>query len=202
TIITEGETVTFTDLSENTPDSWNWTFEGGTPATSTDQSPVVTYSTAGTFDASLVVSNVAGTSDAQIKTEYITVDQAPLSDFEADDRLITEGETVTFTDLSGNTADSWLWTFEGGTPATSTDASPVVTYSTPGEYDVTLEIFNLAGASNTEIKTDYITVAEMPVAAFEADRVLVTEGESVTFTDLSQNNTNSWSWTFEGGTPA
>ncbi|WP_052671341.1 alkaline phosphatase PhoX [Aequorivita vladivostokensis] len=202
TIITEGETVTFTDLSENTPDAWNWTFEGGIPETSTDQSPVVTYNTPGTFDVTLVVSNIAGTSDAQIKTEYITVDQDPLSDFEANDLLITEGETVTFTDLSGNTADSWLWTFEGGTPATSTDPSPVVTYNTPGEYDVTLEISNLAGASDSEMKTDYIRVAEMPVAAFEADRVFVSEGESVTFTDLSQNNTNSWFWTFEGGTPA
>lgn len=200
-IITEGETVTFNDLSENTPDSWTWTFEGGTPATSTDQSPVVTYSTPGVYDVSLAVSNVAGTSDSVLKADYITVDQAPLADFVADDIIITEGETVTFTELSGNTADSWSWIFEGGTPATSTDQSPVVTYSTPGTYDVTLEISNLAGAIDTELKTEYIVVDAVPVAEFEADVVLINEGETVTFTDLSENP-NSWSWTFEGGTPA
>ncbi len=199
-IVTEGETVSFTDLSENTPDSWSWTFEGGTPATSTDQSPVVTYSTPGVYDVSLTVSNIAGTSDVIIKTDYITVDLAPLADFEADDVLITEGETVTFTDLSGITADSWNWTFEGGTPATSTDQSPVVTYAAPGMYDVSLEILNAAGTSDSEVKTEYIVVDALPVAEFEADRVLINEGETVTFTDLSENP-NAWSWTFEGGTP-
>ncbi len=200
-IVSEGEMVSFNDLSENTPNSWAWTFEGGTPATSTDQSPVVTYSTPGSYDVSLVVSNIAGTSDAVLRSDYITVDQLPTADFMADDVLITEGTTVTFTELSGNTADSWSWTFEGGIPATSTDESPVVTYSTPGTYDVTLEISNLAGASDTELKTEYIVVDAAAVAEFVADKVLVSEGESVTFTDLSQNP-NSWSWTFEGGNPA
>ena len=199
-IVSEGETVTFTDLSENTPNSWVWTFEGGTPANSTDQSPVVTYSTAGTYDVSLVVSNIAGTSSEVLKTEYITVDQLPAADFMADKVLITEGETVTFTDLSGNTADSWNWTFEGGTPAASTDQSPVVIYAIPGTYDVTLEISNLAGDSDTELKTEYIVVDAFPVAEFEADSVLINEGETVTFTDLSENS-NAWAWTFEGGTP-
>lgn len=199
-IVSEGETVTFTDLSENTPNSWVWTFEGGTPANSTDQSPVVTYSTAGTYDVSLVVSNIAGTSSEVLKTEYITVDQLPAADFMADKVLITEGETVTFTDLSGNTADSWNWTFEGGTPAASTDQSPVVIYAIPGTYDVTLEISNLAGDSDTELKTEYIVVDAFPIAEFEANSVLINEGETVTFTDLSENS-NAWAWTFEGGTP-
>ncbi|WP_347372886.1 alkaline phosphatase PhoX [Aequorivita sp. Q41] len=74
-VIKEGETVSFTDLSENTPDSWNWTFEGGIPATSSDQAPVVTYNTPGVYDVSLVVSNVAGTSDAALKSDYITVEE-------------------------------------------------------------------------------------------------------------------------------
>ncbi|HET8803561.1 MAG TPA: PKD domain-containing protein, partial [Aequorivita sp.] len=199
-IVTEGETVSFTDLSENTPGSWSWTFEGGTPATSTDQSPVVTYNTPGVYDVSLTVSNIAGTSDVITKTDYITVDLAPLAEFAADDVLISEGETVTFTDLSGNTADSWSWTFEGGTPATSTDQSPVVTYAAPGMYDVSLEILNAAGTSDSEVKTEYIVVDALPIAEFEADRVLINEGETVTFTDLSENP-NAWFWTFEGGTP-
>jgi PKD repeat protein len=47
------------------------------------------------------------------------------------------------------------WTFPGGTPSTSTSASPVVTYIAPGDYDVTLEATNVFGSAQ-ETKTDYI----------------------------------------------
>ncbi|KGE16316.1 endo-beta-N-acetylglucosaminidase [Paenibacillus wynnii] len=41
-----------------------------------------------------------------------------------------------------------------------------------------------------------------PIAEFKADRTLVAPGESVTFTDLSTEVTEGWSWTFESGSPA
>lgn len=50
------------------------------------------------------------------------------------------GSIVTFTDRSFTHVESRLWTFEGGTPATSTEANPVVVYDTPGEFSVTLEV--------------------------------------------------------------
>lgn len=76
TTVCAGETVTFTDKSTSSPTSWKWTFTGGTPATSTQQNPAVTYSTAGTYDVKLVVSNTGG-SDSVIQTKYITVNTAP-----------------------------------------------------------------------------------------------------------------------------
>ena len=59
-------TVNFTDLSLNTPTSWNWTFTGGTPASSTLQNPSVTYNTPGTYSVTLVATNASG-SDTRIK---------------------------------------------------------------------------------------------------------------------------------------
>jgi PKD repeat protein len=72
--VTEGAQVTFTDLSSHNPTTWAWTFEGGNPATSTAEAPVVTYATAGTYNVSLVTTNAAGTSEAEAKTDYITVE--------------------------------------------------------------------------------------------------------------------------------
>ncbi len=72
TTIVVGNTVNFTDLSTNLPDSWYWEFEGGNPATSTDQNPSVVYNTAGTYTVSLIASNAFG-SDTMVKTAYITV---------------------------------------------------------------------------------------------------------------------------------
>ncbi|MGM0649692.1 MAG: T9SS type A sorting domain-containing protein [Bacteroidota bacterium] len=69
--ITEGETVSFTSTSSGFVDSYNWTFDGGTPSSSTDENPVITYNTAGTYDVSLSVSG-GGDSDSHTETNYIT----------------------------------------------------------------------------------------------------------------------------------
>ena len=73
--VEEGETVTFTDLSTNNPTEWSWTFEGGEPATSTEQNPTVTYAEAGTYDVTLIATNVAG-NQSLTKEEYIIVEEA------------------------------------------------------------------------------------------------------------------------------
>ncbi|WP_417355537.1 alkaline phosphatase PhoX [Flavobacterium sp.] len=86
--------------------------------------------------------------------------QAPVADFSANQVTVEEGETVTFTDLSTNNPTSWMWTFEGGEPATSTDANPVVTYAEAGTYNVTLVSTNVAGDSEAELKQEYIIVEE------------------------------------------
>ncbi len=50
---------------------------------------------------------------------------------------------ITYTNTSYNgTFTSVLWTFPGGTPSSSTANSPVVTYTVPGKYDVTLKVKN------------------------------------------------------------
>lgn len=49
--------VTFTDLSQGDIIQWNWVFEGGTPATSTEQHPVVIYEEYGSYDVTLTISD-------------------------------------------------------------------------------------------------------------------------------------------------
>src|SRR6056297_2110426 len=74
TTVTEGESVNFSDQSSNNPTTWEWSFEGGDPSTSTQQNPSVTYNTTGTYQVSLTVSNSAG-SDSETKSNYITVEE-------------------------------------------------------------------------------------------------------------------------------
>ena len=68
----EDEFVTFTDLSTNDPTQWAWTFAGGTPATSTQQNPVIQYQTIGDYTVSLTASKI-GSTDTEEKIDYITV---------------------------------------------------------------------------------------------------------------------------------
>jgi PKD repeat protein len=149
-------TVQFTDQSTGAT-SWSWTFGDG--GASTQQNPSHTYTSTGTYTVSLTVTNAYG-SDTETKTGYITVSalQPPVAAFTGSPTSVSVGGTVTFTDQSTNTPTSWSWTFEGGTPATSTVKNPTVTYNTAGTYDVTLVAANASG-SDTEAKTDYITVS-------------------------------------------
>ncbi|MCF8372510.1 MAG: PKD domain-containing protein [Bacteroidales bacterium] len=50
-----GDSVNFTDISTGNPTTWQWIFEGGTPAISTDQNPIITYNSQGLFDVTLIV---------------------------------------------------------------------------------------------------------------------------------------------------
>ncbi len=74
TDILEGDIVQFSDLSVNDPTSWNWSFPGGTPSSSTVQNPSIIYNTPGVYNVSLQVSNQAG-NDTEVKTGYIMVDE-------------------------------------------------------------------------------------------------------------------------------
>ena len=74
TVVCHGGQVTFMDQTTGSPTSWNWSFPGGNPATSTSQNPVVTYSTLGTYSVTLVVTNASG-HDTVLKTDYINVTQ-------------------------------------------------------------------------------------------------------------------------------
>ncbi len=159
-------TVNFTDLSIGAT-SWSWNF--GDSGTSTLKNPTHTYNAVGVYTVSLTVSNASG-SDIITKADYITVTPpaAPVAAFTASATNITVGSSVTFTEQSANNPTSWSWTFEGGTPAASTDRNPTVTYNTPGTFDVTLIASNAQG-SDTEAKVDYIDVAEVPYCSSQGN---------------------------------
>ncbi|MCO5259640.1 MAG: M43 family zinc metalloprotease [Crocinitomicaceae bacterium] len=90
------------------------------------------------------------------------VDNPPLckAEFSSDKRIICTGQSIQFTDMSFNLPiASWTWTFDGGSPATSTAQNPVVTYNTPGVYNVKL-VATRGSDSPSETKTGYIVVLE------------------------------------------
>jgi PKD repeat protein len=71
--INAGQFVNFTDLSVNSPNTWNWTFSGGNPANSNSQNPAnIQYNTPGYYDVSLTATNAFGSNNLT-KTGYIHV---------------------------------------------------------------------------------------------------------------------------------
>ena len=58
-----------------------------------------------------------------------------------------------------------------------------------------------ACGNDTESKTDYINVTDVPEANFTAEPVSGCAPLNVTFTDSSTGDPTSWNWTFDGGSP-
>ncbi|WP_299059173.1 CARDB domain-containing protein [uncultured Polaribacter sp.] len=81
----------------------------------------------------------------------------PIANFSVESQTLSASNSVQFTDQSINAPISWVWSFPGGTPSTSTLQNPSVTYNTEGVYDVTLKVFNANGEAQ-EYKNEYITV--------------------------------------------
>ena len=78
-----------------------------------------------------------------------------VANFSADSTLVHTGVPVHFTDLSTGSPVSWLWSFPGGTPSSSTDENPVIMYSAKGTFDVQLITSN-GISSDTLLKKNYI----------------------------------------------
>jgi len=84
----------------------------------------------------------------------------PIADFwHASEKLtICEGQSINFEDLSYNgPVTTRTWSFEGGTPATSSIEKPSITYNTAGVYKVELEVGNSEG-SDKLTRTLFINV--------------------------------------------
>ena len=130
TTIQVGDDIEFTDLSLNDPTSWEWVFEGGTPANSNEQNPIIAYEDDGTFDVTLMVSNAFG-SDTKVEEDYITVD------------------TLTIIDQNGMLIHCNIY------PNPVTDVLFIEIDNLP-ESDIILSIFNMQGRliSSVELKQE------------------------------------------------
>ena len=80
TNLSPGESINFIDNTWGAYlVSWEWTFEGGEPASSNEQNPSgITYNENGTYDVTLTVTNSDGQTETITKQNYITVSESYL----------------------------------------------------------------------------------------------------------------------------
>ncbi|MFK8005247.1 MAG: M43 family zinc metalloprotease [Saprospiraceae bacterium] len=107
-------------------------------------------------------SALTGTRASLLSSQGCVTPAVPVSNFNASSTSECEGSIISFTDVSTNGTTSWSWTFPGGTPSSSTDQNPTITYATEGNYDVTLVASNSVGNGSTETKTEHITIYNEP----------------------------------------
>jgi len=89
----------------------------------------------------------------------------PIAHFRSDKMTINFGQSIKFFDESGGIPTSWQWTFEGGTPLTSNQQNPLVTYSNGGYYSVKLKVTNSYGTDSVNY-INYVKVLGANMSPF------------------------------------
>jgi len=177
------DTIRFTDLSANTPTTWAWTFQNGTPATAAIQNPWSRFLTSGTDTVRLTASN-AGGSNAYFSLLTVNANPAPVA-------------TLTAGVLSTTAVGTYQWYRNGVLLSGATSSS--YTPTSPGNY--TVRVTNAAGCRNTSAIV-VVSPVPAPVASYTFTPNPVCVGDTIQFTDASTNAPTSWSWNFGGGSPA
>ncbi|MCX6270313.1 MAG: PKD domain-containing protein [Bacteroidetes bacterium] len=196
------DTAIFTDSSAyhgSSGYSWLWTFSSGNTVLGTSdlQNPKFKFPGPGTYQVTLVVTQVNGCSDSY--SRQVDIYPLPLAGFTASNLCYLDA--THFTDLSSAGASAWRWDFGvTGIPGdTSILQSPDYAFPSPGTYHISLIMKNENGCSDT--LTSDVIIREKPSANFTLLNHCV--NEPVQFQDQSvahASSLDSWSWTF--GDPA
>ena len=140
----------------------------------------------------MIVSNDCGEDTFNLSL-YVEIVEAS---FQIDEEGGCIPHTVNFQNSSLGTIDNFLWTFEGGSPATSTDVEPQVIYESAGLFDVQLEVFGAQGSDNV-LMDNIIEVLEVPVANFDFSSPIL---GTINFINNSSDGT-FYEWNFGDGSP-
>ena len=99
---------------------------------------------------------------------------APIvADFDADHRKPCFGTSINYADESvGGSEIAYEWTFEGGTPSTSTEENPTVTYNETGVYSTTLKVTDQFSTDTKEVD-NFVSVIGAP------DAPMIPEGDDM-----------------------
>ena len=129
TVPCAGATIQFNDQSLNGATSWNWTFTGGSPSTSTSQNPTVTYTTAGSYAVKLIATNGQGTDTVSHTLVVGSNPTASVATTPATSSTSATGSAIV-TPSGGASPYSYVWS----TGATTSSLSNVVS----GVYTLTV----------------------------------------------------------------
>lgn len=150
TSVVEGTPITFTDASTtNGSDiiSWFWSFGDG--QTSTEQNPIHTYTTPGTYIATLTVDDGCDFTHSKSVTISISSDCTPLTSVNfttvpANDLVVNAPVTFTvvYAPYNATMPVNVTWTFGDGQTTTTTNASVTHTYTTFGPKTVRVTAVN------------------------------------------------------------
>lgn len=193
--------VKINNLTEGA-ETFQWIFDGGEPSSSFDKNPgTVLYTVPGNHTIALEASNRDGTKE--VSNFQITVDEAIIPSFQVN--IEKDAYLPISVNIENMTtgASHYHWTFENGTPATSSVASPRnIVFNEPGNHIITLEAGNGRESKHIsdtitaapDIFVDFDVVPAFQDDDFQAPVTLYLINKSISAT--------SFEWTFDTAVPS
>lgn len=196
--ICETDTITFTDLSLNTPTSWEWTITPNTityvnSTNANSQNPDIRFDAAGTYDIKLKATNSSG-SDSLTNVGFITVNPTllPTAEISTPDTTICSGTNITFTASVTNegATPTYQWLLNGVNVGTN---SNTFSTSTLADNDTVAVILTSSEecAVPESVQSDSIIMTVVPnvtpSVTIIADNATVCATDSITFTATPTN---------------
>ena len=141
--------------------------------------------------------DISKSSEANLCIKAFTiVNGLPEAEFSSNITSWVSPLTVQFTDLSIN-AFSWEWDLNGNGTVDSTAQNPVYTYTSDGNYTVSLNVSN-RNSFDSETKSNYITVTPLSIlSASPGGNITTYEGEKQEFS-ISTNHNSTVNWYLNG----
>lgn len=198
-----GESIAFIDDSTGGSGSLSYSWNFGDGDISTLSNPSHFYNAAGAYTVTLTVTDSASGTDTESKLNYITITDPPVAGFTASPTMALVGQNVTFTNGTdgGTPSYSYEWDFNNDGTVDSNDKDPSHAYANPGSYTVTLAVTDSGtpAGTDTETKSNYITVFADLAADFTAVPTTVSLGQAVVFTATATGGVNdlTYRWDFD-----
>lgn len=194
-VLCDGTPVKFLDNSSSfgTITRRRWDLGDGTIFTGI-QPPPHLYAAPGIYDVKLVIEDNSGCISDTLKSS-VTIGSYPEADFSPDKLCL--GEPLQMKDgskLAVGTLETWKWNWGNG--QTGSGQQPIAPYTTPGTYQVELEVVSKEGCGDKVSKP--VNVFTTPVISATAKNVCI--GEPVEFKGTNETptvNMGQWYWTFE-----
>jgi len=195
--------VSFTESANggSPPYTYNWTFGDG--QSSTSQNPAHTYTTAGNYTATLIVSDSKGANDSKSITINVTTAPSPLT--VSASTSPTSGQaplTVNFTGSASGGSNPYTYNWSFGDGQSSTSQNPSHTYFSAGNYTATLTVTDSKNAQSSKSLT--ISVSAAPNALTTSASAFPTSGApplTVNFAGSAMGGTApyAFNWIFGDG---
>lgn len=113
--------------------TYDWAFAGGSPANSGAGNPAVTYSTSGSYNASLTITNTDGCTNTVNKPNYILIGDTNNFSIVASKTSICRNETVSLSISDPSLQGNFSWDLGNGTPQSgSTPKNQIVLFNDTG----------------------------------------------------------------------
>lgn len=183
----------------------NWYFTAGTGSSSKD--PVINFTVSGNYTLRLTTINSCGIRTPITKTievkkpPVITLD--PISNFCNSATIRPVGKVIE--NCAPNSELTYLWSFPGGSPSSSTSLNPgPINYTTSGNYTATFSVTNSCG-TDTKSQSFSVNTVLSPIIAAKSDKIC--SGSAFTIIPFSGGGDNvpagtTYTWSTPTVSPA